>query len=61
MKKHWKGIISYFEDRYSNGLLEGVNSMIQSLKANARGYRNDDNFMVMIYLRQGNLKLDLPT
>ena len=31
-------VISYFENRYSNGLLEGLNSMIQSLKANTRGY-----------------------
>lgn len=61
LKKHWDGIISYFDNRFSNGLLEGLNSMIQSLKANARGYRNDENFMTMIYLRQGQLKLDLPT
>lgn len=61
LKNHWDGIISYFDNRYSNGLLEGLNSMIQSLKANARGYRNDENFMTMIYLRQGQLKLDLPT
>jgi|GEM_PF-4063500 len=46
---------------YSNGLLEGLNSMIQPIKANSRGYRNDDNFMMMIFLRQVNLKLDLPT
>jgi transposase len=61
VKKHWKGIISYFKDRYSNGLLEGLNSMIQSLKVCARGYRNDENFMTMIYLRHGQLKFDLPT
>jgi transposase len=61
LKNHWDGIISYFDNRYSNGLLEGLNSMIQSLKANARGYRNDENFMTMIYLRQGQLKLNLPT
>ena len=61
LKNHWDGIISYFKDRFSNGLLEGLNSMIQALKANARGYRNDENFMVMIYLRHGQLKLNLPT
>ncbi|MCX6690720.1 MAG: transposase, partial [Methanoregula sp.] len=41
--------------------LEGLNSLIQSLKANARGYCNDDNFMTMIYLRHGLLDLHLPT
>ncbi len=44
--------MSYFDNRYSNGLLEGLNSMSQALKANARGYRNDVNFRTMIYLRQ---------
>ena len=61
LKEHWNGIINYFEDHFSNGLLEGLNSMIQALKANARGYRNDENFMTMIYLRHGQLKFNLPT
>ncbi|WP_394698612.1 hypothetical protein [uncultured Methanospirillum sp.] len=35
--------------------------MIQTIKVNARGYRNDENFMTMIYLRLENLKFNLPT
>ncbi|WP_372238744.1 hypothetical protein [Methanospirillum purgamenti] len=31
------------------------------MKRNARGYRNDENFMTMIYLRHGQLKFDIPT
>lgn len=61
LKSHWDGILNYFNNRYANGLLEGLNSLIQALKANARGYRNDDNFMTMIYLRYGQLKFDIPT
>ena len=61
LKEHWNGIINYFDDHFSNGLLEGLNSMIQALKVNARGYRNDENFMTMIYLRHGQLKFNLPT
>lgn len=61
LKEHWNGIINFFENRFSNGLLEGLNSMIQTLKANARGYRNDENFMTMIFLRHGNLQFNLPT
>ena len=61
LKNHWNGIITYFNKRYTNGLLEGINSLIQALKVNARGYRNDENFLTMIYLRQGQLKFDLPT
>lgn len=61
LKAHWNGILNYFKNKISNGLLEGLNSLIQSLKANARGYANENNFMTMIYLRHGQLKLDLPT
>lgn len=61
LKGHWEGICNYFNNRYTNGLLEGLNSLIQALKANARGYRNDENFMTMIYLRYGQLKFTLPT
>jgi len=61
LKNHWDGIINYFYNRYTNGVLEGLNSLIQALKVNAREYRNDDNFMTMIYLRYGQRKFDLPT
>jgi len=61
LKTHWTGIRNYFSHRITNGLLEGLNSLIQSLKANARGYRNDENFITMIYLRLGQINLDLPT
>jgi len=60
LKNHWEGIISYFTYQQTNGLLEGLNSTIQSLKTNAKGYRNDDNFITMIYLRCGQLKFNLP-
>jgi transposase len=60
IKDHWMGILNYFTNKVTNGLLEGLNSLIQSLKANARGYCNDDNFMTMIYLRHGLLDLNLP-
>jgi len=41
--------------------LEGLNSIVQSLKRSARGYRNPKNFMIMIYLRLGKLEFNLPT
>ena len=61
LKEHWDGILNYFKDQYTNGLLEGLNSLIQALKVNARGYRNDENFMTMIYLRYGQLAFSIPT
>lgn len=61
LKSHWNGIISDFDSRYTNGLLEGLNSMTQTIKANVRGYQNDENYMTLVYLGLGDLKFNLPT
>ena len=45
----------------SNGVLEGINSLVQAAKARARGYRTARNFITMIYLIAGKLDFDLPT
>jgi len=37
IKKHWDGIINYLDSRITNGLLEGLNSIVQPLKRSARG------------------------
>jgi transposase len=61
IKKHWDGIMNYIDFKITNGLMEGLNSIVQTLKRSARGYRNTDNFILMIYLRCSHLKFDLPT
>ena len=61
IKKHWNGIINYFDFKVTNGLMEGLNSVVQTLKRSARGYRNTDNFILMIYLRLSHLIFDIPT
>lgn len=33
----------------TNGLLEGINGLVQAAKRKARGYRTTDNFIAMIY------------
>ncbi len=59
LKNHWNEI-NYFDYRYTNAILEGMNSIIQNIKRRARGFRNDDYFKKMIYLGCGklNLKID---
>jgi transposase len=58
--KHWKGITNYSKYHISNGILEGTNSKIQLAKARARGYRNKNNFINMIYFIAGKLKFNYP-
>nr|WP_325063389.1 transposase [Acidithiobacillus caldus] len=36
---HLDGVLRWFESQITNGILEGFNSLIQSAKAKARGYR----------------------
>ena len=45
-----EGILNYFENKLTNAVLEGTNSMIQSIKSRARGYKKIENFKAMIYL-----------
>ncbi|RLA16002.1 MAG: ISL3 family transposase, partial [Gammaproteobacteria bacterium] len=35
---------------YTNARLEGFNSLFQAARARARGYRNEQTFITMIYL-----------
>jgi len=60
IKRHWQGILNFFKDRITNGLAEGINSIIQTIKRRARGYRNTDNFITMIYLVLSKLNFNLP-
>ena len=64
IKKHWDGVVGWFDSRVSNGLLEGLNSLIQSAKAKARGYRTFETFKTIVFLLTGKLdfsKTGLPT
>lgn len=61
MKRHWDGILRWFTSKINNGILEGINSLIQAAKARARGYRSTRNLITMIYLIGGKLEFKLPT
>ena len=61
VKRHWDGILRWFNSKIANGLIEGINSLVQAAKAKARGYRSTRNLKAMIYLVTGKLDLRLPT
>ena len=60
LKSHLSGIINFVKTRITNAILESINSKIQMAKRRARGYRNTDNFINMIYFLCGKLKLNYP-
>ena len=59
IKEHWAGVVRWFTSRINNGLLEGMNSLIQAAKARARGYRNVNNLITTIYLIGSKLEFNL--
>lgn len=61
IKHHWDGILNYINTRIDNGVLEGINSLIQAAKNSSRGFRSTKNFIITIYLRLGKLHFNLPT
>jgi len=60
IKRHWSGVLRWFVSRISNGALEAINSLIQSAKAKARGFRNSNYLITMVYLIAGKLDFQLP-
>jgi transposase len=59
VEKHWEGILAWHANYLSNGLLEGINALIQAAKARARGYRSKTTMITIVYLIAA--KLPLPT
>lgn len=57
IKRHWKGVLNFPLSKLSNGVLEGINSLIQAARAKARGYRTVTYFITMIYLIVGKLNI----
>jgi transposase len=64
IKRHWSGVLRWYDSKINNGILEGLNSLIQAAKAKARGYRTFKNLKTIIYMLTGKLdysKVGLPT
>ena len=61
VKEHYAGILRYFDSRLTSEFLESINSRIQEIKRRAKGFRNINNFIAMIYLESAGLKIPLPT
>jgi transposase len=59
VKRHWDGILRWFETTIANGFMEAINSLVQAAKA--RGYRSTRNLKAIIYLIAGKLEIQLPT
>jgi len=61
LKKYKQQILSYFFNRLTNAIAEGINSLIQSAKRRARGFRTIEGFVAAIFLAVGKLNLSCPS
>lgn len=57
IRDHLPNILTYFKHRISNGVAEGLNSKIQTVKANARGFRSFEGFRDSILFYCGGLDM----
>jgi transposase len=58
IKNHWQGVLQWKKTQIDNGLLEGLNSLIQATKAKARGFRTYRNFKIVAFLITGKLNFN---
>ncbi len=57
IKRHYDGVMAFFSHRLTSATAEGINSRIQAIRVQARGYRNRENFKTAIYFHLGGLDL----
>ena len=59
IKKHWNGVLRWWSSKINNGILEGLNSVIQAAKSKARGYKLAVNFKTIAFLLAGDIDLSI--
>ena len=57
--RHRQWVLNWFDSKVSNGVLEGINSLIQAAKARALGYRSTTNLKTIAYMIAGKLNFGL--
>lgn len=50
LRNWWQQILNYFDERITNGFVEGMNRTIRAIIWRAYGFRNFDNFKLQILL-----------
>jgi len=57
LQRHLAGVLRFVKHPITNGVAEGLNSKIMSIKRKAGGFRNPQNFTTAIYFHCGGLDL----
>jgi len=57
LKRHLDGLLAYMEHAITNAMTEGLNAKIQTIKSNARGFRNFEHYRIAILFHCGKLEM----
>ena len=58
IEKHWDGILAYWNSgKLTTAYLEGLNSVFSAVKRKARGFKNTENLITMIYFVAADLEI----
>jgi transposase len=60
-KNHWEGILASYPHRITSAAIESINSIIQTARRRARGFRNFENLKAICYGMAGRLDLQIPS
>jgi transposase len=55
LRNWWHEILNYFDDRITNGFVEGINRAIRVIINRAYGYRNFENFRLQVLAQHGSV------
>jgi len=51
--------VQWYKNKINNGILEGLNLVIQAAKSKARRYKTFKNYKIIVYLLTGKLDFSL--
>jgi len=57
LRNWWSEILNYFDERVTNGFVEGMNRAIRAIIHRAYGYRNFENFRLQVLAQHGFSRL----
>ncbi len=60
VRKHKDGILAYVDERYTNGIVEGINNRLRAIARRAFGYHSPEALSAMAFLVCGGITLRPP-
>jgi transposase len=60
IRKHFQGVVAYFKERLTNGIVEGFNNKLRMIARRAFGFHSPEPLIAMLHLCCGGIRLDPP-